>query len=50
VWQQEYDEEYMTEAEGGEEWNDLVETVQEALEVWWETSDTATLVQEYCEE
>jgi len=50
VWQQEYDEEYMTEVEGGEEWNDLVETVQEALEVWWETSHTAALVQEYCEE
>jgi hypothetical protein len=40
----------MTETEGGEEWDDLVETVQEALEVWWETSDTAALVQECCEE
>ena len=50
MWEQEYDEEYMTEAQGGEEWSDLVETVQEALEVWWETSDTAALVQECCEE
>ena len=31
-----------------DEWADLVDTVQEALEEWWDDSRTAAVVRSYC--
>ncbi|MBC8163842.1 MAG: hypothetical protein H7Z42_21750 [Roseiflexaceae bacterium] len=47
MWERELINETASETQA-DEWNDLVASVQEELEVWWQHTTTAELVEELC--